>query len=93
MPPLSDGTILRRGDVMRIETGGGGWGHAYDRDAALVLADVLGGFVSPERARTDYGVALGADGRSVDEAATAALRARRFPTAMFHRGSYRDVLN
>ena len=94
VPPLSDGTILRRGDVMRIETGGGGgWGHPYDRDAALVLADVLGGFVSPERARTDYGVALGADGRSVDEASTAALRAKRFPTAMFHRGSYRDVLN
>ena len=30
---LSDGTIVRRGDVVRIETGGGGgWGHPFDRE-------------------------------------------------------------
>ena len=46
-PPLSDGNVLRRGDVVRIETGGGGgWGHPFDREPERVLADVLGGFVS-----------------------------------------------
>ncbi len=49
LEPLSDGTILKRGDIMRIETGGGGgWGHPFDREAALVLADVRGGFVSAQ---------------------------------------------
>jgi N-methylhydantoinase B len=89
--PLSDGTILERGDVMRIETGGGGgWGHPFDRPADAVLADVRGGFVTAAAARTDYGVAI-ADDR-VDEAATAALRLDRFPTRMFHRGEYLDAL-
>ncbi|MBM3572423.1 MAG: hydantoinase B/oxoprolinase family protein, partial [Alphaproteobacteria bacterium] len=39
--PLSDGTILRRGDILRVETGGGGgWGHPFDRAPARVRADV-----------------------------------------------------
>jgi N-methylhydantoinase B len=84
---------VRNGDVIRIETtGGGGWGHPYDREPERVLADVLGGFVSPESARTDYGVALTEDGRHVDEAATQRLRAQRYPTKLFHRGEYRDRL-
>jgi N-methylhydantoinase B len=90
--PLSDGTILKRGDVMRIETGGGGgWGHPYDRPAAEVQADVLGGFVTLAAARTDYGVALSDDGRTIDDAATTTLRQQRFPTRMFHRGEYTDA--
>lgn len=54
-------------------TGGGGWGSPYERDPALVLADVEDGYITPEGAREDYGVVL-ADG-AVDEAATAARRA------------------
>ncbi len=47
LEPLSDGTILKRGDIMRIETGGGGgWGHPFDREATLVLADARGGFIT-----------------------------------------------
>jgi N-methylhydantoinase B len=93
LPPLGDGTHLHRGDVIRIETtGGGGWGHPFDREAAQVQADVLGGFVSAERALTDYGVALSADGRRLDEAETARLRSDRFPTKLFHRGEYRDAM-
>jgi len=80
---------------VRMEsTGGGGWGHPYDREAWRVRQDVLGGFVSRDSARADYGVVL-RDGpeRAVDEAATTALRALR-PEAqgMFHRhGTYRDA--
>ena len=72
--PLSDGNQLRTGDVLRIETGGGGGrGDPHERPAALVAQDVAGGFVSAAAALRDYGVALLPDGR-VDEAATASRR-------------------
>ena len=95
LPRLAQGIATRKGDVVRLEsTGGGGWGHPFDREPWRVRQDVLGGFVSVEAARSDYGVALkdGKD-REVDEATTAALRAER-PQAdgMFHRhGAYRDA--
>lgn len=38
--------------------GGGGYGPPSERDPALVLEDVRNGYVSAERARTDYGVAV-----------------------------------
>jgi N-methylhydantoinase B len=63
------------GEVIRVwGGGGGGFGDPFERDPALVVADVAAGLVSPERARDLYGVAL-ADG-AVDRAATMALRAR-----------------
>ncbi len=50
LQPLSDGNMLRRGDVLRIETGGGGgYGHPFDRPPQSVLDDVLGGFVTARR--------------------------------------------
>jgi N-methylhydantoinase B len=87
--PLSDGNIVRRGDVVRIETGGGGgWGHPFDRPVERVRRDVAGGFVSIEAAREDYGVVIDASG-AVDAAATERLRARpRGTVRMFHRGEY-----
>jgi N-methylhydantoinase B len=89
--PLSDGTMLEAGDILRIETGGGGGhGHPFDRAAESVLADVLGGFVSPEAAREKYGVAI--TGGTIDAAATTALRANRPGGKMFHRTSYVDAL-
>jgi N-methylhydantoinase B len=88
--PLSDGTLLKRGDILRIETGGGGgYGHPFDRPAEAVMEDVRGGFVSLEAARRHYGVVL--DG-GVDAAATAALRSSRTVTRAFHRHGYVDVL-
>ena len=93
LPTISDGHVVRRGDIVRIETGGGGgWGDPFDREPARVLADLRGGFVSREAAECDYGVAIAADGRSVDEAATLARRARRPATKLFHRGTYADTL-
>ena len=45
--------------------------------STAVLEDVREGYVSPERARNDYGVVIDVAAMAVDEAATAALRASR----------------
>jgi len=93
LPPLSDGNILKRGDVVRIETGGGGgWGHPFDREPERVLADVLGGFVSRQSAERDYGVVLSAHGRAIDIEATAERRRDRPNTKLFHRHEYFETL-
>ena len=92
LKPLSDGNKLVKGDILRIETGGGGGrGHPYDRPADAVLADVLGGLVSADGAARDYGVVIQAG--VVDGAATDALRANRPEALEFHRGSYTHVLD
>ncbi len=92
--PLSDGNMVKSGDVVRIETGGGGgFGHPFDREPELVLADVRGGFVSRPSAEQSYGVVLTADGAAVDLAATERRRADRPPTKLFHRHVYRDALD
>ncbi|NIL78354.1 hydantoinase B/oxoprolinase family protein [Rhodococcus sp. B10] len=44
-----------------LTNGGGGWGDPFDRDPALVLADVRNEYVSIEGARRDYGVAIVGD--------------------------------
>ena len=55
--------------------GGGGWGDPREREPQQVLEDVLNDFVSLESAHRDYGVVIDAMTMSIDEAATAALRA------------------
>ncbi len=87
---MSDGNQLRKGDLIRIVTpGGGGWGAPTERPAERVLDDVLDGFVSPTSAHDDYGVVLAADGVSLDPAATARRRAgMAAPTGLFHRDGY-----
>ena len=93
LAPLSDGNIVKRGDIVRLETGGGGgWGHPFDREPARVLQDILGGFVSAESGRRDYGVLLSVDGRSIDEMATRAARSAREPSKLFHRKDYVDAI-
>jgi N-methylhydantoinase B len=90
--PLSDGTRLKRGDTLRIETGGGGGhGHPFDRPADVVLEDVRGGFVSIDAARRLYGVVI--RGEAVDAPATAARRSDRLETRAFHRNEYVDALS
>ena len=56
--------------------GGGGYGPPWRRDPARVLADVRHGYVSLERARSAYGVAIDPERMTVLEDDTAALRAR-----------------
>jgi N-methylhydantoinase B len=89
LAPMSDGNVIRKGDVVRLYTsGGGGWGDPLERPAERVRRDVAGGFVSRESALEDYGVVLH-DAGDVDAAATARLRAgKRGPVRMFHRGGY-----
>ena len=73
LKPLSDGNLLRHGDILRLETGGGGgYGPPHERPAERVLDDVLDGFTSIERARDIYGVVI-RDGR-LDRLATVDLR-------------------
>jgi N-methylhydantoinase B len=57
--------------------GGGGWGDPFTRDPKLVLRDVRDEVVSVAAAARDYGVVIGADGRSIDQEATVTLRAGR----------------
>jgi N-methylhydantoinase B len=90
LPAMADGTMLRRGDILRIETGGGGgWGHPFDREPDQVRKDVMGGFVSAEKARDEYGVVLAGPRSEIDEAATTALRRDRPAAELFHRFQYR----
>jgi N-methylhydantoinase B len=68
---------LRESDNFRLLTpGGGGFGEALAREPQRVLEDVLEGYVSPEHAKSDYGVSLVREGDTwrIDESATLALR-------------------
>ena len=66
---------LEPGDMMRIVAGGGGgYGPAWDREPARVLADIAAGYVTPGHAADAYGVVLDPDG-GFDVAATEARRA------------------
>jgi N-methylhydantoinase B len=52
-------TLLPPGTEVTLSLpGGGGYGPASERDPARVLEDVRNGYVSAERARLDYGVAV-----------------------------------
>jgi N-methylhydantoinase B len=55
--------------------GGGGWGDPLEREITRVREDVLNEFVTREAAAKFYGVIVN-DDLSVDEAATAAQRAK-----------------
>jgi N-methylhydantoinase B len=90
---LCDGEEIAPGEVIRIETtGGGGWGDPYDRDPAAVVLDVLQGKVTVAAAAADYGVVVElVDGEpAFDEVATVATRTRlrdaRGEPAFFDRG-------
>ena len=85
---LGDGIVLERGDLLRLETcGGGGWGHPLERDPERVRADVARGFVSMRGALDDYGVVLDAVTLDVDKTATDEARGRRArDTALIDRG-------
>jgi N-methylhydantoinase B len=88
VPPTSDGVRLKRGDLLRLMTcGGGGWGDPFGRDPALVQQDVARGFVSLQGALEDYGVVLDPNMLEIDQAATEALRqGRTAALPLFDRG-------
>lgn len=94
LPSMADGTILRKGDILRIETGGGGgWGDPFEREPERVREDVLSGLVGIESADRDYGVVLTGPEMSIDVEATAVRRAAKGrELAMFHRHEYMETL-
>jgi N-methylhydantoinase B/oxoprolinase/acetone carboxylase alpha subunit len=59
------------------QPGGGGFGDPFAREPERVLADVREGFVTPEGARRDYGVAVVAGGAALDLGETERLRRDR----------------
>jgi N-methylhydantoinase B len=68
---------LHPGDVVSLETpGGGGLGNPLERNPAMVLNDVRNGYVTLQRAREVYRVAIDAsDGDyTINESKTRALR-------------------
>lgn len=74
IPSKIDNLAVGPGDTVHFVTAGsGGWGDPLERPMALVARDVASDLVSPEKARSDYGVIVLADG-SVDEPASEHLR-------------------
>ena len=69
---------LRRDDVFRLDTPGGGFGDPFEREPERVLADVREGYVARDAAERDYGVVVAEteDGLTVDAAATARKRSK-----------------
>ena len=68
------------GDVVTyLSPGGGGLGNPLDRAPEKVLDDLLDGFITPDHARTVYGVVFqpvsNGYGWGLDHAATDSLRA------------------
>lgn len=81
---------VQAGDIVTFRTpGAGGWGDPMQRAPEAVLADVEAGFVTAERARRDYGVAL--TGGRIDTEATAALRSAAGTNAGTVFGPERDT--
>ncbi|MDZ4241195.1 MAG: hydantoinase B/oxoprolinase family protein, partial [Candidatus Omnitrophota bacterium] len=67
---------LREPDVVFMSNpGGGGYGDPLEREPDLVLQDLLDGYVSPEKALSDYGVVIAGD--DIDPEATKNLRAQK----------------
>jgi len=71
-------TFCNPGDVMAFHSaGGGGYGDPFERDPEMVRRDVIYGYVSPERAREDYGVVIDPKAYEIDYETTERLRRGR----------------
>lgn len=73
LPGCAQVQILDGERVRSFSCGGGGYGRPTERNPAAVARDVREGWITQERARQIYGVAVDATG-AVDAAATNALR-------------------
>ena len=73
--PSKFNLTFKRGDVFRHQcAGAGGWGDPLEREPVAVLRDVRNEMVSPQTAVEDYGVVLGPNGITIDDAATVRRR-------------------
>jgi N-methylhydantoinase B len=69
---------VHRGELVRHRlAGAGGWGDPFTRDPARVLHDVREEKLTVAYARREYGVVIDETSLTIDEAATAQLRAAR----------------
>jgi N-methylhydantoinase B len=67
--------VLKSGDtVCEILNGAGGYGDPLDRDIDAVRKDVIGGYVSIDKARKEYGVVIDPDIKEVNKEETAKRR-------------------
>ena len=74
VPGKVGGFPLLYGDIVRMETaGGGGYGDPLERDASSVASDVAFGYLTAHEASQRYGVAVDAEGLA-DKASTQLLR-------------------
>lgn len=75
VPPLrskADRMIIKAGDIIRLETpGGGGYGDPRERDLARIETDLKRGYYSIETAQRDYGVDVDAETFAVSRAGRA----------------------
>jgi len=80
IPPLTAAQAFEPGDVIRVDTpGGGGWGSPAGREPAAVRRDVVRGLVSRQAAKNVYAVSLGhAPDYPLNEEETANLRKRKY---------------
>ncbi|HEY7358882.1 MAG TPA: hydantoinase B/oxoprolinase family protein, partial [Ktedonobacterales bacterium] len=99
LPGLVDDEPLKKGDLIRlVTTGGGGWGDPLEREPELVRLDVLRGLVSLHSAERDYGVRLGPPEQEylLLEAETVSLREQlrreREPRPLIDRGPGYETL-
>ena len=68
-------TQMKPGDIITIDApGGGGYGSPFERDPEMVALDVTEGYVSIERARSDYGVVINEKTLEVDMEETKKIR-------------------
>ncbi len=75
-------TQLQPGDVVIMDAaGGGGYGNPLERDPEMVLQDVINGYVTVEKARSEYGVVIDESSLEVDSKATEHLRYEMRKTA------------
>lgn len=71
-------TFCKPGDVIGFySAGGGGYGDPLEREPELVRRDVLYGYVSIEKAREDYGVAIDPHTHDIDWEITKELRLQK----------------
>jgi N-methylhydantoinase B len=71
-------TLCQNGDEIQFySAGGGGYGDPLQREPEAVATDVRNGYVSIEKAREDYGVAIDPESMIVDPEKTERLRSER----------------
>ena len=74
VPGKATGYIIRKGDLIVMESaGGGGYGDPLSRSSEAVLKDLAAGYISADQARSAYGVCVDENGL-VDEVETGHLR-------------------